>query len=51
MTKQDVYNFLDAKHIRHEITEHPAVYNMEELAQVELPYPDRDAKNLFVRDD
>ena len=24
---------------------------MEELAQVTLPYPDRDAKNLFVRDD
>ena len=24
---------------------------MEELSQVELPYPDRDAKNLFVRDD
>ena len=51
MTKQQVYDFLDAKKIWHEITEHPAVYNMEELAQVELPYPDRDAKNLFVRDD
>lgn len=51
MTKQEVYDFLDAKQIRHEITEHPAVYNMEELAQVSLPYPDRDAKNLFVRDD
>lgn len=24
---------------------------MEELDTVELPYPDRDAKNLFVRDD
>ena len=24
---------------------------MEELSEVELPYPDRDAKNLFVRDD
>ena len=51
MTKQDVYRFLKEKNIWHEITEHPAVYNMEELEQVDLPYPDRDAKNLFVRDD
>lgn len=51
MTKQEVYDFLDKTQIWHEVTEHPAVYNMEELAQVELPYPDRDAKNLFVRDD
>lgn len=51
MNKQEVYAFLNAKNIPHEITEHAAVYNMEELAQVTLPYPDRDAKNLFVRDD
>lgn len=51
MTKQEVYAFLDTRQIKHEITEHPAVYNMEELARVQLPYPDRDAKNLFVRDD
>lgn len=51
MNKQEVYAFLDEKHIGHEITEHAAVYNMEELARVQLPYPDRDAKNLFVRDD
>ena len=51
MNKQDVYRFLTDKQIRYEVTEHPAVYNMQELEQVELPYPDRDAKNLFVRDD
>ena len=39
MNKQEVYAFLDAKNISHEITEHAAVYNMEELAQVTLPYP------------
>ena len=33
------------------MTEHGAVYNMEDLAAVDLPYPDCDAKNLFVRDD
>ena len=49
--KQEIYAYLKEKGIRHEITEHAAVFNMEELDAVELPYPDRDAKNLFVRDD
>lgn len=51
MNKQDIYKYLNEKNIWHEITEHEAVYNMEELSNVELPYPDADAKNLFVRDD
>ena len=49
--KQEIYDYLKAHGIRYEITEHPAVFNMEELASVALPYPDADAKNLFVRDD
>ncbi|MBQ3151036.1 MAG: prolyl-tRNA synthetase associated domain-containing protein [Clostridia bacterium] len=51
MNKQDIYALLKRENIEHEITEHEAVYNMEELSLVELPYPDCDAKNLFVRDD
>lgn len=51
MNKQEVYRFLEEKQIWHQITEHAAVYNMEQLDQVQLPYPDCDAKNLFVRDD
>ena len=51
MNKQEIYRFLEEKGIWHEITEHKAVYNMEELAEVEMPYPEADAKNLFVRDD
>ena len=49
--KQEIYNYLKEKGIWHEITEHAAVFNMEELDAVELPYLDCDAKNLFVRDD
>lgn len=49
--KQEIYDYLKINNIWHEITEHDAVFNMEELDTVELPYPDRDAKNLFVRDD
>jgi len=51
MNKQEIYEFLKSKNIWHEITEHIAVYNMEEVAQIELPYPEADAKNLFIRDD
>ena len=51
MNKQEVYALLQAKQIYFEITEHPAVSTMAELADVALPYPSADAKNLFVRDD
>lgn len=51
MNKQEIYNYLNAENIKFEITEHKAVYNMEELAEVKLPHPEADAKNLFVRDD
>lgn len=51
MNKQEIYNYLKEKNIWHEVTEHKAVFNMEELAEVDIPYPEADAKNLFVRDD
>lgn len=51
MDKQETYDYLESHGIEFETTEHQAVYNMEELEAVQLPYPDRDAKNLFVRDD
>jgi Ala-tRNA(Pro) deacylase len=51
LNKQEVYQFLDKKKIKYEVTEHEAVYNMAELANVFLPYPEADAKNLLVRDD
>lgn len=51
MNKQEIYDFLNNKGIKYEVTEHEAVYNMAELAKVNIPYPEADAKNLFVRDD
>ena len=51
MNKQDVYNFIKSKGIWYEITENKAVFSMDELSEVEVPYPEYDAKNLFVRDD
>ena len=51
MNKQEIYQLLDDKGLWHEITEHGVVYTMEDLSHMQLPYPEADAKNLFVRDD
>ena len=51
MNKQKIYDFLHSQNIPFEITEHKAVYNMAELAEIPLPHPEADAKNLFVQDD
>lgn len=51
MNKDKIYELIKNKNIWYEITEHQAVYNMQELAQIKVPYPERDAKNLFIRDD
>ena len=49
MNKQEIYELLRKKKIPFEITEHEAVYNMEQLAKINVPYPDeRRGKNLFV---
>lgn len=51
MNKQDIYEHLRNSGIDFEITEHAAVWNMEDVAQIAMPHPEADAKNLFVRED
>lgn len=51
MNKEQIYEYIKTKQIWYEITEHKAVYSMSEISEVEIPYPESDAKNLFVRDD
>lgn len=51
MDKNQIYNLIKEKGIWHEIEEHEAVYNMDDLAKIKVLYPEYDAKNLFVRDD
>ena len=48
MDKQEIYSYLNEKNIWHEITEHKAVYNMADLADVEIPYPDSTCKNCRI---
>ena len=50
MNKQEIYAFLKEHRIPHEITEHAAVFNMEEVSHLDLPHPEADAKNIFIRD-
>lgn len=51
MNKQDIYNYLNNKNIAYEKIEHKAVYTMAEINEIKVPYPEAEAKNIFVRDD
>lgn len=51
MDKQDIYIYLKEKGIWHEVTEHKAVRNMADISEIYIPYPQANAKNLFIRDD
>ena len=51
MNKQEIYEYLTASEIGFEVTEHEAVFTMEELAKIPMAHPEAEAKNLFVRDD
>ncbi len=51
MNKEEIYAFLKENNIEFEAIEHKAVFNMDELDTIELPHPEWEAKNLFVRDD
>ncbi len=51
MNRNAVLALLKLRGIPFELAEHRAVYNMADLAEIALPHPEADAKNLFVRDD
>ena len=40
MNKQDIYELIKNKGYWHEINEHGEVFTMEDLAKIELPYPE-----------
>lgn len=48
---KEVYDFLNRMEIRFKLIEHKAVYNIDEMMELNLPDTDVIAKNLFVRDD
>ena len=50
LDKQGVYDCLHDHHIDFEVTDHAPLFSMDDKPDVELPYPEWDAKNLFIRD-
>lgn len=51
MNKEQIYEYLRGKNIWFEVDSHKAVYNMADLLDVNISYPEGDAKNLFLCDD
>lgn len=51
MDKEQTCHFLRDMGIEFECVDHPAVCNMAEMAKIDLPHPEAEAKNLFLRDD
>lgn len=50
-TKAEVLEFLDARGINYQHVEHEAVFTMETMAALHLPFEHEIVKNLFLRDD
>ena len=44
MNRQGILELLKERNIPYEMTEHKAISNMEEAGQVEMPYPEAEAK-------
>lgn len=50
MNKEEVSKFIESKDIWHEFTEHGELASLDDIYAAELPYPEANGKNLFVRD-
>lgn len=50
MEKREIYDYLESLGIPFEVTEHPAVYTIEEMERISLPHMEDVCKNLFLRD-
>ena len=51
LSKEQTCEALRTMGIEFERVDHPAVCNMAEMAKIDLPHPEAEAKNLFLRDD
>lgn len=51
LTKDDVVKILEDNGIEYQMVTHKAVFTIDEMLECELPYENKIAKNLFIRDD
>ncbi len=49
--KEEVLAYLDGRGVTYEAVEHEAVFTMEGMEALRLPFADEVVKNLFLRDD
>lgn len=49
--KQEVLAYLDGRGVQYQVVEHEAVFTMEAMEALGLPFADEIVKNLFLRDD
>ena len=49
--KEEVLAYLDERGVTYEAVEHEAVFTMEGMEALRLPFADEVVKNLFLRDD
>ena len=50
-TQNIVFDLLDEMQISYKVTQHPAVYTIEDMENLNMEHIERVAKNLFVRDE
>lgn len=50
MTRDYIYKLLDEREMWYEVTKHKVLSSMKESMEIDMPYPEYDGKNLFVRD-
>lgn len=48
---KEVFDVLESMNIQYDVIEHPAVYTIEEMDNLNIENKDEVVKNLFVRDD
>lgn len=49
-TRNDLVKFLDALQVQHQTHDHPAVFTVEEGAEIKARLPGAHTKNLFLKD-
>jgi Ala-tRNA(Pro) deacylase len=49
--RQKVFDIMKSMNIPYDVTEHPAVYTMEEMEKLNIDSNNEVVKNLFIRDD
>jgi len=49
--RQKVFDIMESMNIPYEVTEHPTVYTIEEMEELNIDSKNEVVKNLFIRDD